>query len=323
LSFAERLNKGFQGFRKSIWFRALYLVLLGLVVGASFPFMFAPGATACLFIIAMPIMVFAIPYLVGERNGKHFLINILPVAVIAILFVAAFQANASMTPAPVALVSLDPPDAHITIFNGTIAPFRQQGPATFNFTARVASDGTVNLSNVTVYLNLTTFSGLSGSTEPFRMTVDTARTDVNNTTNVWYYVQRSLPAAIYEFGYYANDTNGNWTTTYSLFGPIAAGFGDYFVLWIYGAAIYLAIPFAFYFIILFMYWYTGRTRRMRARMIELEGKAKEEAKGKEGRKGAAEPKASKKAAAYTCTNCGADVTEDDEKCPKCGASFED
>src|SRR5207245_1868567 len=29
-----------------------------------------------------------------------------------------------------------------------------------------------------------------------------------------------------------------------------------------------------------------------------------------------------KAAAYTCTNCGADVGEDDEKCPKCGAVFE-
>ncbi|TLZ78996.1 MAG: zinc ribbon domain-containing protein [Methanobacteriota archaeon] len=30
-----------------------------------------------------------------------------------------------------------------------------------------------------------------------------------------------------------------------------------------------------------------------------------------------------KAAAFTCTNCGADVDESAEKCPKCGAVFEE
>src|SRR5205823_3602961 len=41
------------------------------------------------------------------------------------------------------------------------------------------------------------------------------------------------------------------------------------------------------------------------------------------RKEATERTKAGKAAAFTCTNCGADVSESDQKCPSCGAAFED
>jgi len=90
----------------------------------------------------------------------------------------------------------------------------------------------------------------------------------------------------------------------------------------------MTFPALFYFVILFVWWYTIRMRENRARMLGKEPLIpKEKPLPKPGDKVVDKPadpggKASK-AAAFTCTNCGADVGEDDEKCPKCGAVFDE
>ena len=101
----------------------------------------------------------------------------------------------------------------------------------------------------------------------------------------------------------------------TLFGYPACVYGFF----VYVTAFSMILPFTFYYVVLFMWWYTVRARQTRARMT---GGEVEIPKAKTNPKPARDEKAAK-ATAFTCTNCGADVNETDEKCPKCGAVFEE
>src|SRR5437870_12864027 len=81
----------FLRFRKTPWFRVTYLVLLGLIVPNLLPF--AAGGLGCLVIILVPLLVFLVPYYLGERSVRHFALNALPVIVIAILVGGAQSTN--------------------------------------------------------------------------------------------------------------------------------------------------------------------------------------------------------------------------------------
>ena len=319
---AEDLAKKFKAFQRTVYFRVVTIVLLGVVVAAAFPFTFSGSAVGCLFFLAIPLAIFLIPYWSGERKTKNFLINVLPVFLISVLLVAAFQTNASTDGTPLILTSGDPAGTtnHLSLWNGTVDPYKALGPGTYTFNVRLHRVG-INASAVHLQLNLTQIQGLTPVDFNYTMAVNASAANTVNDT--WYTLNRTLDAGIYEFGYFATDGRGNASWTLAPLGPIAAPYGDYYFLWLYITSLYLIIPFSFYFIILFMYWYTGRMRRMRSRMIDLETK-KKAVDEKEGEK-AATPTQGKaaKAAAFTCTNCGADVDETDEKCPKCGATFEE
>src|SRR5207245_8647039 len=78
-------------FRKTPWFLFTYLVLLGLSVPNLLPF--AAGGLGCLVIILVPLLVFLVPYYLGERSVRRFALNALPVIVIAILIGGALSTN--------------------------------------------------------------------------------------------------------------------------------------------------------------------------------------------------------------------------------------
>lgn len=324
----QELLNGFRKFRKTVWFRALYLVVLGVIVAELFPFIYSNQAAACLGLLLMPATVFVVPYYFGERSVKHFALNGIPVLVIAILLVSAFQTQATTSPAAFDLTSGFPPDATslptLSLWNGTVTPVKATPPADFTFTVRLKTTS-ANLTNVTVYLNLTALEGLAGSPRNYTMPRDPAR--VNDTSNgTWFSLRKHLDPGIYEFSFWANDTRGNFTFTFGVLGPITAGFFDYYALWGQFFALNMIIPFSFYYVIVFMFWYTARMRRTRSRMIDVDAKTKA-GKGKEEEE-KSKPKSAPggkaaKVTAFTCTNCGADVDETDDKCPKCGAVFED
>ncbi|HLE54252.1 MAG TPA: zinc ribbon domain-containing protein [Thermoplasmata archaeon] len=320
----RKLLEYFTKFRKTVYFRILYLGVLGVIVAELFPIIFGNAATACLGLLLMPAAVFVVPYYFGERRMKNFAINALPVFVIAVLLISFFQAQATVAPNRFDLTSgyapNDPGLPVLTLWNGTVDPVRAPPPANFNFTVRLKILP-ANVTGVTVYLNLTAVSGLSSDQVSYPMSAFNA-----TSTETWYTVSRTLSPGLYVFGFWANDTGGNVTRTFLAFGPITGGFFDYYALWAPFSAIDLAIPFSFYFVILFMYWYTGRMRKSRERMIgraaERKAEKDEEEKEEEKPKPASGGKAAK-VTAFTCTNCGADVEDTDEKCPKCGAVFED
>ncbi|TLZ49071.1 MAG: zinc-ribbon domain-containing protein [Methanobacteriota archaeon] len=61
-----------------------------------------------------------------------------------------------------------------------------------------------------------------------------------------------------------------------------------------------------FFLILLIYWWTRKAREIRGAGAGKPGPGKKPEGGGE----------------FTCTNCGADVSEGDAKCPSCGAVFE-
>ena len=331
------IQKKLQSFRGTKWFDISVLVVLGLVVSGLFPITFGSFATACLGLLLIPVAIFVIPYWLGERGLKRFAINGLVVFVIAIVIISGFYTQSTVNSGDQIVdsstfVGLSP---HISLDNGSVTPFRGSPGQAYTYRVHLNTTGLNSSTPLTVHLNFTEFDLFTPAYTSYAMQREPGAA---NATAAWYSMNRTLAGNVYEFYFTANDTRGNFTATQNVLGPITASPVSYFIFWIYPVAFYLLIPLSFYYIILFMYWYTARTRKMRSRMIEASKKDdlnldKELAKGEE--KGAVEepgaktePKAAgegktKKAAAFTCTNCGADVTEDDTKCPKCGAVFEE
>jgi len=338
---AQGILKLVQAFRKTKWFNILVLVVLGLVATGLWALTAAGPIGECLGILLIPVSVFVIPYWLGERRMKTFALNIIPVFIIAAILIAALQTQSILSQGDPALSSGLPPNTAtadlppLSLWNGTVAPFgAPSANQTYAYQVRLKTTGNVNRSTVSVYLNITQVNGLSETFNAYRMQKDTSTLHANTTNGTWYVAWHTLPPGIYGFYFFANDTRTNQSYSSGVLGPIIQPWIDWYGFVFLFSAVNLIFPISFYFVILFMYWYTLRNRRMRARLIESRaGKTDTEEKSasgktsREAKEGAAPPaptrEKSRKAAAFTCTNCGADVTEADEKCPKCGAVFED
>ena len=315
-------------FRKTVWFRVTYLILLGLIVPNLLPF--TAGGLGCLVILVVPLAVFLVPYYLGERSMKHFAANALPVILIAVLVGGAQSTNLLLSqPNAVPLSSIPGPFASPTmaLANGTVAPYHADPPQAFTFRVKLTTTGNGTPTNFAVYMNLTTISGLASyATSDYAMTYSPGAGSSNNTALGTFYEFTTLNLAnsIYGYGFSVSDGRGNWTFTNLDFGPLTAPVANYYGLFVYFTAFSMILPFTFYFVILFMWWYTVRARATRTRALGTELEIpKEKPKSKVE---SAEPTKSEKAAkaaAFTCTNCGADVSESDTKCPKCGAVFEE
>lgn len=345
----EALGKLLLQFRKSRYFRPFYLVVLGIIVTGLYQFTAGDQLTFCLGILLIPTAALVIPYWLGERSLKNFAVNALPIFVIALLLVAAFQTDAILTQGPPVLTSGNNPTSanadlpHFSLWNGTVQPYRGASGQVFTFTVRLkvvnATGGLMPPpSNITITTNISQYdASLGGNLYAIPMTMDPARaTDTSNGT--WYVATKALPASVYGFWFWVNDTTpANSTVSSFVLEPINAPWDTYYGFWTVYTLFNLIFPVSFYFIIVFMYWYTVRMRKTRERMMErtrgekldLE-KNEDKAKAKGEKQGSAEAlpagtagEKTKKAAAFTCTNCGADVSEEDTKCPKCGAVFED
>ncbi|HWM52218.1 MAG TPA: zinc ribbon domain-containing protein, partial [Thermoplasmata archaeon] len=124
-------------------------------------------------------------------------------------------------------------------------------------------------------------------------------------------------------GFSVWDKDANWTLTNLDFGPLTAPVANFYGLFVYFTAFSMILPFTFYYVILFMWWYTVRARATRTKMLGAEPQIpKETPKPKVDVATPTKSEKASKATAFTCTNCGADVDENAEKCPKCGAVFE-
>lgn len=323
-----RMWKLLLRFRKTLWFRVTYLVLLGLIVPNLLPF--TAGGLGCLVIIVVPLAVFLVPYYLGERSVKHFAVNALPVILIAILVGGALSTNLLLSqPDAVPLSSIPGPFASPTmaLANGTVAPYHADPPRSFTFRIKLTTTGNATPTDFAVYMNLTTISGLAAyTTSDYPMVFSPGAGSSNNTHLGTFYefTTLNLSNSIYGYGFSVWDKDANWTLTNLDFGPLTAPPANFYGLFVYFTAFSMILPFTFYFVILFMWWYTVRARATRTRMLGKEPEIpKEKPKSKMESTGPTRSEKASKAAAFTCTNCGADVGESDTKCPKCGAVFEE
>src|SRR5206468_5618970 len=129
--------KLFLRFRKTVWFRITYLVLLGLIVPNLLPF--SAGGLGCLVIILVPLAVFLVPYYLGERSVRRFALNALPVILIAILIGGALSTNLLLSQADaVPLASTPGPfmSPTMALANGTVIPYRRSEEHTSELQSR-------------------------------------------------------------------------------------------------------------------------------------------------------------------------------------------
>jgi hypothetical protein len=315
-------------FRKTVWFRVMYLVLLGLIVPNLLPF--TAGGLGCLVIILVPLAVFLVPYYLGERSVRHFAVNALPVILIAVLVGGAQSTNLLLSqPVAVPLSSIPGPFASPTmaLANGTVGPYHADPAQAFTFRVRLTTTGNGTPTDFRVFMNLTTISGLASyATSDYPMSFSPVPGSSNNThLGTWYeFTTLNLSSSIYGYGFSVWDKRANWTFTNLDFGPLTAPAANFYGLFVYFTAFSMILPFAFYYIIVFMWWYTVRQRATRTRMLGAEPQIpKEKPKPKVESVEPTKSEKASKAAAFTCTNCGADVDESAEKCPNCGAVFEE
>lgn len=314
-----------------MWFRVTYLVVLGLLVAQLSLLTASP--LSCLFVLLIPVTTFIVPYWLGERKIRRFLVNALPVFVIAIFVAAAMSTQA--------LVSQDQPSAlhnepafrsaqGLNLSEGIVTPYRAPPPGPFTFRVKLTTTASSLPGNFSVFLNLTVIRGVSVVERPsFNMTVHPTNATSNTRTGVWYELQQNLSDAIYGFAFSVTDRRNNWTEAGPDFGPLTASGWSYYGFFLYftGLSLVFVLAFVFYYTFVFLWWFSARSREMRAK-YGLPGGRGAAARGTEGGKdlkteGSISTPTAGKAAAFTCTNCGADVSEDDAKCPKCGAAFED
>jgi hypothetical protein len=328
------LRELFQKYRTTVWFRVTYLVVLGLLVAQLS--ILTVSAVACLVLLLMPITTFIVPYWLGERKLRRFAVNALPVFAIAILVAAAMSTQALLSQDQTAPLRNDPAflsEGGLNLTDGNVTPYRGPPPGPFTFRVRLTTTASSLPENFSVFLNLTVIQGVPPALferPSYNMTVDPVNATSDTRGGVWYEVQRDLTDSIYGFAFSVTDRRGNWTTAGPDFGPLTASGWTYYGFFLYFTALSLVFLAAFglYYSIVFLWWYTTRAREARAKYglpAGRRGSRVTGAKGPEIFKTEAAtglPKAGK-ATAFTCTNCGADVSETDVKCPKCGATFED
>lgn len=299
------LLEAIVAFRKSRYFRVFYLVIVALMVAAFLPYLPLLGPAVCLGIFAIPLLMFALPWWLGDRKLKVLAVNGVIILVLSALFLAALDAQSAVSSTPRPVGSGGVP---VSLTNGTVSPPR--GPPTdfYNFTAKLTDRSGRPPGTFIVYLNLTKLVGLDTASESYVMAgVDGS--DVNTSDGKWYYANRSLDDHIYFFWFsvnYVNGTRDTWVQTAYEIGPIVTGFGSFFGISLYVGFLNLLIPVSFYYIIILLYWYTRRARRERQRLGLTA--ARTEAVTDTG---------------FMCTNCGADVPETADRCAKCGAVFEE
>lgn len=312
-------------FRKTPWFRVVYLVLLGVIVAYLLPF--TAGGLGCLVIFVAPLAVFLVPYYLGERTVKRFAVNALPVILIAVLVGGALSSQVLLSQTEAVPLASTPGafmSPTMALSNGTVMPYHADPPQTFTFRVKLTTPINATPDRFAVFLNLTTITGLAAyATSDYGMVNITGMNSSNNThLGTWYETAVNLSSQIYGYGFSVWDKDANWTFTNLDFGPLTAPVANFYGLFVYFTAFSMILPFTFYYVIVFMWWYTVRARASRTRMRGAELQIPKEKAKTEDAAPLKSEKASK-AAAFTCTNCGADVDESDEKCPKCGAVFEE
>jgi len=252
-----------------------------------------------------------IPYYLRERGYRKYIVNGLVVLAGGIVLLSAFSSAsiAGRVSAPI----LEGSAAGVDLTNGTVTPFRGAPGQTFLFSVDIRTSTSVGPADVQVWLNLSYLDLIGGlatvTPAPGLSALDPS--DLNFTDGKRYQVSEvATQQAIYLFGFSAlvNNVSSSpvFVRTLSDAGPDVVGFGLYFVATaIFVAREYALAPGLFYFLGLGAYWLYRRGRRQRAAVAHPTEEP------------VAEP-----AGTYTCTNCGATVSDEDEKCPSCGAVFE-
>jgi len=188
-----------------------------------------------------------------------------------------------------------------TLVQGMVTPVHGLPGDTYNFTVTL----TTGSNSSVVRLILENNWGDSSGNRNLNMT----RASANNSLGAAYYLELDdLDEGIYYYQYvFENGTND--VSTALTFGPVNADMNKVLSNSLLSGVLVAFVNMAMlFYILILMTWWMDRSRK---KVFEMEQKR---TKGKE--KKAVDEK-------FVCSDCGADVPVDANKCPACGASFDE
>ena len=245
-------------------------------------------AATCFTIVLMAVLTFAIPYYLGIRNVKKFLVmGLIAFLVISLSWAPIFLSQGQ---AP----TNSPAGSAGNIMGATVTPYRGSPGTEYNFTAKLYT------SNATpsVYLNYQRSGGNNITT------VEMNVVQVSNGTYNCYYAT-TLQEGVYYFDINTSGSQGNISTPPRP-GPINADFGGAYMALLPMVLYETAVMIFLYFLLVMIFWWSQKAREEKLKKYpepELDASEDEEI--------------------FYCSNCGAPVKASDGFCPKCGEVLED
>src|SRR3989442_4683256 len=160
----------------------------------------------------------------------------------------------------------------MALTNGTVAPYHADGAQEFTFRVKLKTTVDRMPVNFSVFMNLTTISGLAAyATSDYRMNFSAGSGSFTNTTlGTWYETRVNLTRQIYGYGFSVLDRDKNWTMTNLDISPLTAPGGNFYRLFVSFSPFSMILPFTLYYVILFNCWYPRRTPATLATLLRAD-----------------------------------------------------
>jgi ribosomal protein L40E len=283
--------------------------------------------SGCFFVILVPIGALAIPYYLGFKGPKRFaILGAFILVTNSLAFGAVSTSRAydykNYWGSYEAWTKYVEPLGHgQNLSDGVVSPLTGDADTEFTYSVTYTNGNNLPPLSVEVIVSDNLLAENSQETAYPMAAVDP--TDTNYTDGAEYEFTTTLPAlspVAYpewpnHFFYFRTEDARNTVvdtafrennlTSYAL-GPMNAGLLDqysYSVIWSFYNMLFVI---ALYFLGVGMYWWFRQTRQRSSQWQErMEAMQKEEI------------------SEFECDKCGADVPEDAERCPKCGAKFDE
>ncbi|MFQ5884044.1 MAG: zinc ribbon domain-containing protein [Thermoplasmata archaeon] len=315
------IQEFFKKINEARWGMLFYLLL---IVPFSVLFYLLQS---CLYVFFVVFVAMAVPYYAGMRGPKKFAILGVFILITNSLAFGAVSTQraydyANYYSSYESTMQFVEPQANElgNLSQGVVTP-RVGDPGTlFTFSVIYTHEGNITPKYVHVNVSTSFLIGL-GDVQNLNMTpAEPGDTDYSDGAR--YEVTRSLPSLMdprvwevpnHYFFFGTEDANGTYTNTtikvgdflHLGLGPMNAEYFDVFypnVIWGFSNMIWII---ALFYLVVMMYWWL---RRAKMRADEWQSRVK---------------KMEEEESEYECDRCGADVPADVEKCPRCGATFDE
>ncbi|MFQ5910752.1 MAG: hypothetical protein ACE5IJ_08565, partial [Thermoplasmata archaeon] len=254
-------QESFDKLKGSKWVVPTYIVLVILAsIGLAY-------LNTCLATILIPVTMFAIPYYMGEKRPKYFVL--LGVVVIIVDSFAFGLLDADFLSRYEVSEQVSPDGVNIT--QGLVSPTVGDAETLFTFTVMITDVNVTNTSAVEfyVYVNVSDSQQFKTSNDdPYDM-FETDDRDRDATDGKNYSRTIQLSPGIHFFHFSAN-VNGTWHTTlkhddlsnadFRALGPINADSLTLFQVFFVNAFVFMIFTSILFMIFVMMYWWIGKSR---------------------------------------------------------------
>lgn len=297
------MNEGsfFENIRKN---ERKWLIYIPIAIAINVVVSLYPS---CFFQILVGLMTFGIPYYFGVKSVKTLLkAGLVILLITGMIFGSLYTFFLYNQIYVFEERTLSGPD----LTDGLVTPYLGEKSDTFTYSVKYT--GEEDITNVTVYVTIIDFEG--GFDESFTMIYENG-SFINQTTleeNIYYY----------NFSAYINSTDTWIQTDDNGYGPLTMAFSQALGIQIFIGIGYILLNGGIFFVVIMGLYYWRKSTYQQQMKRREERKTLEDEK-KETEEDEKETEKAVVPVEFECTECGAAVSEDAEKCPSCGEAFDE